>query len=379
MSFGAKDLRRVVIPAIVLLMTGWGLQAQVSLYTPFTRVVVPPGKTLKYNIEARNNGSTTHTFTLSVSGMPSGWSYDMKVDGWDVKQLSLQPKGRKKITLEVNVPYRVKKGTYRFRVMAGSYSLPLYVEVSKEGKYKTEFTTKQDNMQGNSKASFTFNAQLKNITGETQRYSLQSAPPRGWRVIFKPNYKQATSVEVEPNNTVNMSIEVKPPREVKAGTYKIPVGAVSGNTSASLELQVEITGTYEMDMTTPTGLLSTRITAGSEKAVTLVIRNTGSAVLNDIHFRATKPANWEVSFNPKTIPSLEAGKTVEVTATIKAYKKAVAGDYMVNINAYTPETSSKLAFRVTVKTPMLMGWLGLLIIVLALGSVWYLIKKYGRR
>ncbi len=379
MAFGTRFSGRVFLPAMMFWFSVLTGAAQVSLYTPYVKVSVPPGKTLKYVIDVKNNGGTMQRLTLDLRGMPEGWTWDMKVDGWDVKQLAVLPHDKKSINLEVNVPYRVKKGTYAFRVVAGSYSLPLYIAVSKEGKYKTEFTTKQDNMQGNSRASFTFNAQLKNITGEKQRYSLQANPPRGWRVIFKPNYKQATSVEVEPNNTVNVTIEVKPPHEVKAGRYTIPVRAVAGNMSATLNLSVEITGTYELDLTTPTGLLSTRITAGSEKKITLLVRNTGSALLNDVRFRASKPANWEVTFEPQSLPTLEAGKSEEVTATIKAYKKAVAGDYVVNITAYTPETSSKVAFRVTVRTPMLMGWLGILIIFVALGSVYYLVRKYGRR
>ncbi len=379
MSNGTHHSGRAIVAAVIFLLTGWGLQAQVTLYTPYSRVAVPPGKTLKYSIEAKNNGSTRQTFPLAVSSMPSGWTYDMKVDGWDVKQLSLLPKARKKITLEVNVPYKIKKGTYRFRVTAGSYSLPLYVDVAQEGKYKTEFTTKQDNMQGTSRSGFTFNADLKNVTGEKQRYSLQAHPPRGWRVIFRPNYKQATSVEVEPNQKINVTIDVKPPQEVKAGKYNIPVRAVSGNTSAVLNLEVEITGTFELELTTPTGLVSGHITAGGEDDVTLLVRNTGSAPLQNISFRSTKPAKWEVSFEPKTLEELGAGQSMEVTAKIKAWKKAVAGDYIVNLTAYTPESTSKLAYRLTVRTPMLMGWLGILVILIALGLVYYLIKKYGRR
>jgi uncharacterized membrane protein len=379
MSFGTRISGRVVIPAILFLISGMVLQAQVSLYTPYARVAVPPGKTLKYTIEAKNNGSVRQTVTLAVRGLPGDWNWDMKVDGWDVKQLSLLPKGKKKISLEVNVPYRVKKGTFRFRVVAGSYALPLYIDVAKEGKYKTEFTTRQDNMQGTSRSSYVFNAELKNVTGEKQRYSLQAAPPRGWRVIFKPNYRQATSIEVEPTKKVSVTIEVKPPQEVKAGVYKIPVRAVSGNTSATLTLQVEITGTFELELTTPTGLVSGHITAGSEKELKLLVRNTGSAALEDIRFRSTQPSKWEVSFEPKNIPSLEAGRSATVTAKIKAYRKAVAGDYLINLTAYTPESTSRLAYRITVRMPMLMGWLGLLIIFVALGSVWYLINKYGRR
>jgi uncharacterized membrane protein len=32
-----------------------------------------------------------------------------------------------------------------------------------------------------------------------------------------------------------------------------------------------------------------------------------------------------------------------------------------------------------VKTPMLWGWVGVLIIFIALGSVYYLFRKFGRR
>ena len=356
------------------------VQAQsVTLYTPYTKVSVPPGDNLSYSIDVRNNSKTRRNVNLSVAGMPKGWTWDLKIGGLNVKQLSLLPGGKKTMSLKVNVPYKIKKGTYHFWVKAGGYSLPLYVEVSRQGNYKTEFTIRQSNMQGNAKSHFTFSADLRNITGEKQRYALQSAPPRGWTVIFKPNYKQATSVEVEPNGKANMTIDVKPPHEVKAGTYKIPVRAITNNTSAEQTLEVVITGNFEMELTTPTGLLSTKITAGGEKEVKLLVMNTGSAKLEGVKFRTLKPDKWDVTFDPKSIDELEPGKTAEVTARIKAYKKAIAGDYVVKLTAYTPEVSSQVAFRVMVKTPMLMGWLGILIILLAVGIVWYLFRKYGRR
>ncbi len=381
MSFSTKLIRLFFLSFLGgFLFTGTGVLAQgVTLYTPYKKVVASPGETLKYSIEVNNRSDSRQNVDISVSGMPGEWTYDLTAGTWKVKQLALLPKGKKSLTLKVNVPYKVKKGTYRFKVVAGSYVLPLYVEVSKQGNYKTEFTCRQTNMQGNSKANFTFSTELKNVTGEKQRYALQAAPPAGWIVLFKPNYKQATSVEIEPNNKVNMTIEIKPPREVSAGTYDIPVRAVSGNTSAQLTLEVVITGNFEMELTTPTGLLSTKITAGDEKKVTLVVKNTGSATLKDIKFRKQVPAKWEVSFDPKNIADLMPGKTAEVTATIKAYKKAVTGDYVVKLTAYTPEVSSQVAFRVLVKTPFLMGWIGILVILLAVGTVYYLFRKYGRR
>jgi uncharacterized membrane protein len=257
--------------------------------------------------------------------------------------------------------------------------LPLTVEVSQQGTYKTEFTTKQANMEGHAKSTFTFTTDLKNLTGEKQRYALKSFGPRGWQVVFKPGYKQATSVEIEPNNTSKITIEVHPPHLVEAGTYKIPVQAVTRSSSANLDLEVVITGTYKMEFTTPTGLISGSITAGEEKQVKLLVKNTGSARLKNIKLRSTAPAHWEIKFDPDQIEELEAGKSTEVFVNIKANKKAIPGDYIAKMTTQTPEVSASFTYRISVKTPMLMGWIGIFIIIIALGSVYYLFRKYGRR
>lgn len=171
---------------------------------------------------------------------------------------------------------KVNKGTYNFTVSAdGMAKLPLTITVSKQGTYQTDFTTTQPNMEGNSKSTFTFNATIKNRTAEQQLYALTADVQRGWNVVFKPNYKQATSAQVEPNATQNITIDVNPPANVAAGSYKIPVHASTGSTSADLDLEVVVTGSYEMELTTPRGLLSSDITAGETKRIDLVVKNTG--------------------------------------------------------------------------------------------------------
>ncbi len=382
MSISTRSFKSILFSLIVFTFLGIITNAsaqKVTLYTPYTKITAPPGESLSYSIDVKNNDSSLHNVDLYVSGLPSGWTYEIKSGKWNVKQLSVMPDSKKSITLKLNIPYKVRKGTHRVTVVGGDYKLPLYIVVSKQGNYETEFTCKQNNMQGHAKSNFTFSTELKNVTGERQRYALRANAPRGWEVKFKPNYKQATSVEIEPNQKVNMSIEVKPPYNIKAGTYKIPVAAVNSNTSSELTLEVVITGTYEMELTTPTGLLSTHITAGDEKKVKLLIKNTGSSKLENIKLKSSNPRNWEVTFDPKEIKVLEPGKDTEVQATIKAYEKAIAGDYITKITASTPETSAKATFRITVETSMLTGWLGLLIILLAIGLIYYLFRKYGRR
>lgn len=352
----------------------------VILFTPYTKISVPPGKSINYTIDVINNGNTIQNLSISVLGMPRGWNYNLKSGGWVIKQIAVLPKKKEILSFSVEVPLKINKGTYHFKVLAGkNYSLPLTVVVSKRGTYKTEFTAKQANMEGHANSTFTFNAELNNLTADQQLYSLRSEMPRGWDVTFQANYKEATSVSIDPNNKSAISIQVKPPDEIEAGTYKIPVEAVTNNTSASLELEVVITGTYKMDLNTPTGLLSTNITAGGQRRLELIVRNMGSSALNNVKPSFRAPSNWDVTFEPKEITTIEPGQFARVYATIKADRKAIAGDYVTTISTKTPEISSDVTLRVSVQTPMLWGWIGVLIIILALGLVYYLFRKYGRR
>jgi uncharacterized membrane protein len=366
----------------VMSVTGGTAHAagEVTLYTPYTKLSAPPGESVNYTIDVINNSKEVQNAQLAIVGLPEGWDYELNSGGWNIEQISILPEEKKSVYLDVEVPLKVDKGSYTFNVVAsGLDSLPLTVTVSEQGTFKTELTSDQPNMEGHAGSSFTFNAELKNRTAEQQLYALKAEAPRGWEVTFKANYKQVTSVNVEPNQTSDINIEVNTPEKVEAGTYKIPVKASTNTTSAAMELEVVITGRYDMELTTPTGLLSTDITAGDEKRVELEVKNTGTAELQDVKLNFNAPINWDVTFNPEKIERIAPGDSAQVFATIKADKKAIAGDYVTSLEANTPEASSEASFRVAVKTSMLWGWVGVLIILAALGSVYYLFRKYGRR
>lgn len=352
----------------------------VTLYTPYTKITVAPGESVDYSVDVINNSDELQNVDLSVSGIPKLWNYNLKCGGLAISQLSILPKEKKSFTLKVEVPFQVNKGSYRFKVSAGELGfLPLAITISEKGTYETEFSSDQPNMEGHSGSTFSFRSKLNNQTADVQLYALMAEVQRGWNVVFKTGGKQVSSVEIEANGNKEINIDINPPAQVEAGKYKIPITAVTNNTSSKLELEVVITGTYNMELTTQTGLLSANITAGEEKKLELVVKNTGSSPLTDIQLSSSAPSNWSVQFNPKKIDRLQPASTTQVYATIKADKKAIPGDYITNMEARTPEVTAKASFRIAVKTPLLWGWIGILIIFGALGSVYYLFRKYGRR
>lgn len=356
------------------------LEKSTKLYTPFTKISVPPGESLNFSIDLINNSEEKQTADIFISGLLGRWEHTLQSGNWTIKQLSVLPGERKSVSLNIKVPHQVNKGNYPFQVIAqGCDTLQLNITVSEQGTYKSEFTCDQTNMEGNSKSTFTYNAVLRNQTAEEQLYALMADAPRGWTVSFKPDYKQATSANVAANSTKNVTIEVTPPATVAAGTYQIPLRATTSSTSAELMIEAVITGTYAMELTTPKGLLSTDLTTGENKKIELELKNTGSAELKDIKLNASSPVDWSVTFEPSEIARLNAGESTRIIASVKASSKAIVGDYMTRMEAKNPETTATAEFRISVKASILAGWLGILIILIAIGSVYYLFRKYGRR
>ena len=355
--------------------------ANVDLYTAYAHLVASPGQSITYTIDVINNTDQIQTVPLEFdNGGHEGWEAELTVGGNPVKQLSIRPDSERSVTLTLKVPLQVDKGDYNFRIDAGQHgSLPIKVTVSEQGTYRSELTSDQPNLQGHADSDFTYSLKLNNRTAEKQTYALSAEVPQGWDARFQKGGNSITSVEVEPNNTETITLKVTPAEKAAADTYKIPVRASNNNTSAELTLEAVITGTYDIQLTTPDERLNTSITAGGTRNVELLVKNNGSADLTDIKLTSTTPANWEVTFEPKTINVIKPGQSVPVTATIKSAKEALPGDYVLSMTASAAEKSTDAVFRVTVKTSMLWGWVGVLIGLAVIGGVYWLIRKYGRR
>ncbi|MGZ7441877.1 NEW3 domain-containing protein [Paenibacillus sp. TH7-28] len=350
-----------------------------ELYTPYLEWSAAPGESVSYSIDLVNHGSATASANLSLETQNKDWKHDLTAGGREISRIAVKAGESQTFTLDLEVPLKVDKGRYTFTLKADQTTLPLVVNVSEQGTFKTELTLDQANMEGHSDSTFTYSAVLRNRTTQKQTYALSAQAEQGWDVRFKADSNSVTSVEVEPNAEKTISIEVKPPEQIKAGTYDIPIAAASGDSTANASIEAVVTGTYDMKFTTSNEVLSTDVRAGSERKLTFVVQNTGSADLQDLSFSSSAPTDWEVSFEPSTINAIAPGESKQVQATIKSSEKALAGDYVVSLTASSANKSANADLRVTVKSSVLWGWVGVLIILAVCAGIYYLFRKYGRR
>ncbi|WP_080838469.1 NEW3 domain-containing protein [Cohnella massiliensis] len=351
-----------------------------SVYTPYTSLSAAPGETVSYSVDLINDSGSIMTADLSLDKGGTSWATELTAGGHPISQIAVKPGEQQTVNLSVTVPYEVNKGAYTFRLNAGSFgALSLKINVSEQGSYKSELTTDQVNMQGTSDSTFTYSLTLNNRTANKQNYALAAETPAGWSAVFSVNSNNVTAVEIEPNSSSSITLTVTPSESATAETYQIPVRATNNSTTAEATLEAVITGTYDLQLTTSDERLSTDLTAGGSRNLEMVVRNTGTSDLSDISLTATTPTDWEVTFEPKTIPALKAGESVPVTATIKSTDSSLAGDYVVGMTAQAAEKSSDATIRVTVETSVLWGWIGVLIILAVLAGIYGLFRKYGRR
>lgn len=243
----------------------------------------------------------------------------------------------------------------------------------------SKLTTRLVNLEATATETFRFTASLYNGSARPVTYAFQASTPIGWNTVFRVDGMQLTSFRVDSGRTQDIAIELTPGPGTKPGKYQVPFTATTDGETLSLQLEAVVKGNYGIELTTPSGRLSDEITEGSSKTITLTIKNTGSLPLDGIELSAQSPSRWEATFEPAKIDRLDPGKTIDIVATLKVPDKTIAGDYLTTFTARHNNATANAAFRMTVTTSWLAGWLGVLVLIAAAGIIYSLIRKYGRR
>jgi uncharacterized membrane protein len=396
----------VVLVALGLVLSGWASIAaetkkkedfenrperSIQMSAEFPGVQVAPGQTVTMNLLFDNKGRTNENVDVSIVSIPKGWRARIKSEQYTVTALSVPWGEQKTATFEAEPDKTVKPGDYRFDVQAktadGQFKMdqPILVKVrEREAGFETRpvrLTTSYPVLRGPSDASFEFSVEVESKLDRDAVFDLSAQAPEGWETNFKPAYetKYITSLRLKANSSQTVAIQVKPPANAKAGEYPIMMRVSSGDAKAEAKLMVVLTGTYSLDAGTPSGLLTLDARQGKPSVVSIFVKNTGSAPLQEIKFMSFKPENWKVEFKPEKLPSLEPNELKQVEVTITPYEEALVGDYSVGIGINAEKASKNLEFRVTVKASTAWGWIGIGIIVLVVLGLTGLFHWLGRR
>jgi uncharacterized membrane protein len=291
------------------------------------------------------------------------------------------------VRLDVEVPADAAAGATTLRVTADGGGardvFPITIRVNAEAAGDVTLTTSTPTLTGSSDASFSFDLQFQNDTAQDVTLSVAASGPPEWEVAASlTGEDQAASTVVEAGASQNVTVTATAPSAAAAQVYPITVEAQAGDRTVSAELGIEITGSYSMTLETPNDVLSASGSAGSPTTQAFQITNTGTAPITEVKLTDTPPTNWTVTYAPADgILSILPQATETITATITPSSEAVAGDYVVSFTATAVEGGAEATaqIRFTVETSPLWAIIGLGIIVLIVGGLFYVFRTYGRR
>jgi uncharacterized membrane protein len=353
--------------------------------TPFPAVAVAPGNKVSFDLTVSSVRSAD--VALSLGGVPTGWTASILGGGFVVDGVAVTPDADAKVRLDVTVPAEAPAGTSTIRVTArgggATDVLSITIRVNAEAAGTLTMTTNTPELTGPSDKDFKFDLQLKNDTAQDVTVSANATGPTGWAVeTTLTGATDAASTVVETGATQSISVNVTPADNTPADTYPIHVTATAGEQTVEADLAIIITGSYDMTLTTPGDVLSTRGSAGSATTQEFDIANTGTAPITNVVLTGTPPTGWTVTVAPEEgLPSIDPQTTGTITATITPSSDAVAGDYVVNFKVVSTEntTGETAQIRFTVETSPIWALVGIALIALILGGLFYVFRTYGRR
>ena len=391
-STSCKRVRRLVTAALLAVMLG-ALSVAASaaegleMSTAYPGMTASAGDNLSFSLSFDSGLGSGQSVGLSVVSMPEGWEGYFTGNSSEISQVYVRDGENADLaTFELAIPDDAADGTYTVTLRATGEGgvtddLSLQLILTTEETGSSDFEAQYPEQEGSASTSFSFDATLVNNTASEQTYNFSTNAPSGWTVTYQPSGEstQVASLTVGARSSQGVTISVTPPSGVTAGTYDISCSAVSASETLTTDLSVVITGSYSLDLSTPSGLLSADANAGKATTLTLTLTNNSNTDLQNINLTSSAPDDWSVEFSESSIDLLEAGATREVTATVTASDDALSGDYVVSITSSNSNASDTAEFRISVKTSTLWGVVGVVLILVVVGGLLWVFKKYGRR
>lgn len=403
----SRWLRLVYLAAAVLMLAlalspvaaAQEAQRSVILSSTFTNVTVEKDQAITLPVQIRNMGKTDELVDITIESAPSGWDAQlasaeygkpMGVRGMYLTPYEPSPDiAPPTIYFKTQAPSTAQPGDYQFvlklasqdKIVQSSLTITIGVVGTVTTSGGATMTTTYPTLSGPSGSALKFSVNLANDGSEATSFDLSADLPSSWNVGFSPAYEstRVSTIRLDAGSSRGIDITITPPQTVTPGEYPFTVTATWNEGQVSADMKAVITGTYQLLIGTPTGVLNAEATAGHETHVSILAYNYGSADLGVTNLSSSKPDGWTVTFNPNRLDSIKAGEIREIDVAIKPAGNAIAGDYTVGIQAYGDRASANMDLRVTVGRSSSWGWIGLGIVVAVIAGMVGVFWRVGRR
>jgi len=352
---------------------------------PFVSIITER-KTISVPLTVENTLDRSLVVSFEVA-CPSGWSYSLMFQGYNVSQIFLQPNKTASLSFKLAPGTGIAAGSYTFTIRAVSEQvksnlISLTINIQKPVE-EVKLKASVESVTGSPGSTFTFRFDITNKGYRDLTFALSASVPEGWYTLgFKPSAyeKRAISeITVKAQSTYSGAVfEVWCPEKTPPGEYPVTITISGEGIERTLDLEAVVKGTPKISLHTKEEVLSYGVNAGESKEIILVVKNEGTVDLFDVRIYCSAPYGWKTAVSPEKLNMLPAGENATVSLVISPPSGALAGDYSANVRASTRETSDEIKLRITVTKPTYWGIIGLVVVVVSVFGLMFVFRKYGR-
>jgi len=356
-------------------------------------MIAVAGQDRDFRVDLENVGEAAVDKISFSAELPDGWTVQ-----FDPPRLAtLAVFDSERIYASIRVPEGTAAGDYMVSLSAsGEQASTEKIEIRVTVKIlKIEETIEMrvvhPRVEAIAGADFVFELEFQfagaDLLSEARSFDLVTKAPQDWEVYMTPQFekeKRVSAISLKGGMTYGDKTRVVATAPFwplpEPGEYKITVEAVSGDLKGAVELIAVITARYNLLLVPAGERYNTNAKAGRDNYFSLKIGNLGTAPIDKINFSSEKPEGWTIEFTPDKVDSLEALDTQTLDINIKPPPETIAGDYEITLRASGVQaTSSELKIRVTVETPTVWGWVGVVIIAVVIVGLVFIFMRFSRR
>jgi len=216
----------------------------IQITADFPSLKGAPATAFTYNLSVTNNTPEQQTFTFDPTA-PQGWTVTASPSAQaNAQTVTIDAGGNSTVKVDATPPTGTAAGKYPIDVAVSAANgaagkIELTAEVSGAPKLALQTADQKLNTSGTANSEKRVPMIVSNTgTAALSNVQLAGTAPTGWDVSFDPK----TLPAVQPNETAQVTVIVKPAKDAVAGDYTLTVRSSAGSESSNVDLRYTVQG-----------------------------------------------------------------------------------------------------------------------------------------
>ncbi|MBO3832847.1 MAG: carboxypeptidase regulatory-like domain-containing protein [Candidatus Brockarchaeota archaeon] len=343
-----------------------------------------PGSTVVFDLTVRNVLSERLTGTISL-GLPAGWTGSVvKSDGGVLYGVSLGSSESANIKAKINVPLDAAPGSYEvtilFKTKDFDSTFPLTVIVVK-GSPRLRLRTDTPYVDAYAGGAANYPMEIENTGDSDGVVSISiTGLPSGYNWVVKDSSGSVVSkLYVKAGETRKLNVVVSIPPLTEPDVLSIVLEASANGSFDRLNLGLGIVGWYSVAYVTQNFYCET--TAGETVVFQVEVKNTGYSSLSNLKLDVSDvPSGFNIKVDPSLVSLLKPQENVVFSLTITSDADISAGDYYATLSLKADQSQAATrSLHIYVKQRGEVVLIGVLIVIIMVGAMLLIYRRYGRR